>query len=641
MILQRPHGRALAAFAITGLLLGALGGPAYAAGTTPATSVHDGDVIRGVTTVYATGSPPPSLHLDGSPLSTTGVSSLPATLRFEGEGIQSGSQKLLNSVWVNGKIVTLINKDYLGYATAEIPIPAGYLTAGTNTLTIRAGSSISPTDLTANHDDFTVRNVRITTLDGTDIADPAVPPTRKVSLGDGYPGGNATEEQVTADFAIILDDAQAHGVAASVDTRPLPDGPHALTVTSAGTATVVRFLTDNSGPVVTATTPADGTTVTGDRIEVTVSATDSVSAVASVTAKLDGRTIPVPNSFPTGNIPAGEHTLAVTATDAAGNASTKNVTFRTPPPTIAPGAYDRGQIRPDRPMAGPDVARVVAAGDIACAATSRTTPTTCQQAAVADTVRSLNPDAVLTLADNQYDVGTLPAFLASYDKSWGAVKDITYPVVGNHEYGQAYYPGARADGYFDYFNGVGAPDGRAGDREKGYYSYDIGRWHVVALNSECGVVSCAPGSAQYAWLEQDLQRHHNMCVLALWHKPVHTGTFRGGIYGNPDSNSLYELADRYAVDVILNGHDHSYQRFAPQDVAGNPRPDAPREFIVGTGGVGFHGTPDQVPNLEVAQGDTFGALELTLKPTGYDWRFVPIAGSTSGFTDSGSASCHR
>ncbi|MEV0807840.1 metallophosphoesterase [Micromonospora sp. NPDC050200] len=640
MILHRPHRRALTAVAVTGLLVGVLSGPALAQETPPATSIHDGDVIHGVTTIYAAGLPVPSLDLDGGPLSTATVSSLPATLRFEGEGIQSGSQRLLNSVWVNGKLVTLINKDYLGYATAEIAIPAGYLTAGTNTVTIRAGSSISPTDLTANHDDFTVRNIRVTTLDGTDISDPAVPPTRAVSLGDGYPGGNATEQQVTANFAVTLDESRAHGVAATVDTRPLNDGPHTLTATSVGSATIVRFLTDNTGPVITGTTPADGATVTGDRVEVTVAATDSVSAVASVTARLDGRTIPVPNSFPTGNIPAGEHTLAVSVTDAAGNASTENVTFRTPPPTIEPGAYDRGQIRPG-PMAGPDVARIVASGDIACAATSRTTPTVCQQAAVADTVRSLNPDAVLTLADNQYDVGTLPAFLSSYDKSWGAFKDITYPIVGNHEYGQAYYPGARADGYFDYFNGAGVPDGRAGDREKGYYSYDIGRWHVVALNSECGVVSCAPGSAQYAWLQQDLQRHHNQCVMAAWHKPVHTGTFRGGIYGNPDGRPLYELADRYGVDVVLNGHDHSYQRFAPQDVDGNPRPDAPRAFIVGTGGVGFHGTPDQVPNLEVAQGDTFGALELTLRPTGYDWRFVPIAGSTSGFTESGSASCHR
>ncbi|PSK65697.1 Alkaline phosphatase [Micromonospora sp. MH33] len=641
MILRRPHGRALTAFTITGLLVSVLNAPAFAQGTALATSIHDGDVLHGVTTVYAAGSPLPSLDLDGSPLSTAAVSSLPATLRFEGDGIQSGSQKLLNSVWVNSKLVTLINKDYQGYATAQIAIPAGYLTAGTNTVTIRAGSSISPTDLTANHDDFTVRNVRIATLDGTEIADPAVPPTRIVSLGDGYPGGHATEAQVTANFAITLDESQADGVAATVDTRPLPDGPHSLTATSAGATTTVRFLTDNTGPVITATTPADGSTITGDRVAVTVTASDSVSAVALVTAQLDGRTIPVPVSFPTGNIPAGEHTLAVTVTDAAGNPTSRNVTFRTPPPSIAPGAYYRGQIRPDAPMAGPDAPRIVAAGDIACAATSRTTPTACQQAAVADTVKSLNPDAVLTLADHQYDVGTLPAFLASYDKSWGALKDITYPIVGNHEYAQAYYPGARADGYFDYFNGVGAQDGRAGDREKGYYSYDIGRWHVVALNSECGVVSCAPGSAQYAWLQQDLQQHHNMCVMAVWHKPLYTGTFRGGSYGNADSRPLYDLADRYGVDVILNGHDHTYQRFAPQDVNGNARPDAPREFIIGTGGVGFHGAPDQVANLEAAQGNTFGALELTLKPTGYDWQFVPIAGSTSGFSDSGSASCHR
>jgi hypothetical protein len=640
VILHRSRRSAMTVFAITPLVLGLMTGPAAAEGAAPAISIHDGDVIRGVTTIYATGSPLPALDLDGSQVSTAPVSSLPATLRFEGDGIQSGSQRLLNSVWVNGRQVTLINKDYSGYAAAQIAIPAGYLSAGTNSVTIRAGSSVSPTDLTANHDDFTVRNVRVTTLDGSDVPDPAVPPTRVISLGDGFPGGNATEQQVTANFAITLDEARAGGVAATVDTHPMGDGPHTLRATSADRSTVVRFLTDNTGPVITGINPADGTSVGGERVEVTVTATDAVSSIASVTATLDGRTIPVPDSFPTGNIPAGEHTLAVSVTDASGNVSTRNVTFRTPPPTIEPGAYDRGQIRPG-PMAGPGAPRIVAAGDIACAATSATTPRTCQQAAAAEMIKSLDPDAVLTLADHQYDVGTLPAFLASYDKSWGAFKDITYPVVGNHEYAQAYYPGARADGYFDYFNGKGIPDGRAGDREKGYYSYDIGRWHVVALNSECGVVSCAPGSGQYAWLEQDLQRHHNKCTIAVWHEPVHTGILRGGIYGNPDRKPLYALADQYGVDLILNGHDHSYQRFAPQDVDGNARPDAPREFIIGTGGVGFHTTPDPIPNLEVGQADTFGALELTLNPTGYDWRFVPVPGSGSGFTDSGSGSCHR
>jgi len=636
----RNRHLALAALVSVVGMIGSTTGPASAEGTAPALSIRQGDVIRGDTIVYATGSPPPSISLDGDELGVGPAPSLPVTLHFEGDGIQSGSQKLLNSVWVNGRLVTLIDRDYSGYAAAEITVPAGYLTAGANTVTIRAGSSLSPTDLSRNHDDFTIRNLQVTTLDGTDLRDPTVPTTRVIPVGDGYPGGNATEEQVTANFAITVEEAQARGVAANVDSSRLDDGPHSLTATSNDTSTTVQFITDNTGPIITGVSPADGSQVDGDRIDISVTATDAVSSVSSVTATLDGRKIPVPDSFPTGNIPAGDHKLNVSVTDAAGNLTTRTVEFSTPPPTIEPGAYDQGQIW-NGPTAGPDAPRVVAAGDIACAASSRTTPTACRQADVADLVQSLEPAAVLTLADNQYDVGTLPAFMASYHKSWGALRGITYPVVGNHEYGQAYYPGARADGYFDYFNGQGVDNGRAGNREKGYYSYDIGRWHVVALNSECGVVSCTPGSAQYAWLEQDLERHRNRCTMALWHKPVHTGTFRGGTYGNPDGRPLYELADKLGVDLILNGHDHNYQRFAPQDVDAQASPDAPREFIVGTGGVGSHGAPDPVANLEVSQADTFGALELTLNPSGYDWRFVPVAGSGSGFTDAGSGSCQR
>ncbi|WP_190813332.1 metallophosphoesterase [Saccharopolyspora pogona] len=636
--MSRPRRRVLAA-ATTVLVIGVVGalvGPAAAAETAPGLSLSEGDVVRGDVVVYASGSP--SLQVDGQELATAAAPSLPATLRFEADGIQSGSQKLLNSVWVNGRMVGLINKDYSGYATAEVPIPAGYLEAGSNTVVVRAGSSLSPTDLTRNHDDFTIRNVRLTTLDGSEAREPGVSPSTVISLGDGYPGGNATEDQVTAPFAIDLDQNAATGVSAQLATGFLPDGTHTLVAANGDRRKEVRFATDNTGPQISSISPADGSTVSSGRVEVTVAAHDAVSNVASTTAVLDGTKIPVPDSFPTENIPAGKHVLAVTVTDAAGNTTTSTSTFMTPQPVIRPGAYDRGQVW-DGPMAGPDAPTIMVAGDIACAATSRTTPTACRQAEVADLVRSHNPAAVLTLADNQYDVGTLPAFLASYDKSWGSLKDITYPVVGNHEYGQAYHPGARADGYFDYFNGVGKDDGRAGDREKGYYSYDIGRWHVVALNTECGVVSCAPGSGQYTWLEQDLKSHQNKCTMAVWHKPVYTGTFRGGMYGNPDGRPLYELADRYGVDLVLNGHDHTYQRFAPQDVDGNPTPDGPREFIVGTGGVGFHGVPDAVPNLEAAQADTFGALALTLKPTGYDWSFVPVPGSGTGFTDVGSGTC--
>ncbi|GAA2117368.1 metallophosphoesterase [Actinomadura alba] len=617
---------------------------AHADASAPALSLAEGQVVRGQITVYAGGAPESrlSLELDGTAVTAEPASSLPATVLFEADGIQSGSQRLLNSVWVNGEMVTLINRDYSGFATVAVPLPAGSLHDGANRVTVRAGDSVSPTSLAKNHDDFTIRNVRLRLLDGTELRDPAVPADRHLSIGDGYPGGNATEEQVTRNFGIGVPAERLRGVSYDLDTRPLTDGPHTMRVVAGDDGGQahrdVTFRVDNTAPRIISTSPAAGERVNGGDVTVQVNAIDSVSGVAGATAVLDGRAVPVPDRFPVENIPAGSHQLTVTVTDAAGNADTETIRFSTVEVPIARGARDKGR-QDHGPVSGPDAPVLAAAGDVACAATSQVTPKTCHQAGTAALVRQLEPDAVAMLADGQYDVGTLEAFNSSYDKTWGTFKDITHPAVGNHEYAQAYYPGARADGYFDYFNGVGAADGPAGDRQRGYYSYDLGRWHVVALNGECGVVSCAPGSGQYRWLEQDLRAHRNKCTLAYWHKPLFSALYPNRP-ANPDTKPLWQVAERYGVDVVLNGHDHSYQRFDPQNADGAADPAGPRQFTVGTGGVGFHTDLSPTANLAVANADTFGVLKLTLRPTGYDWRFVPEPGNGNGtFTDAGSAAC--
>jgi Calcineurin-like phosphoesterase len=304
----------------------------------------------------------------------------------------------------------------------------------------------------------------------------------------------------------------------------------------------------------------------------------------------------------------------------------------TPSPSVPPGA-PTARYTGVKPAADPDHVVVAAAGDIACAADAAglgdeeaNSATSCAMRATADLVGALRPDAVLTLGDTQYPDGSLSRFLAGYDHTWGAFKPITYPVVGNHEYGTS-----GAAGYFDYFGAA------AGDRDAGYYSYDLGRWHVVALNSECGHVGgCGAGSPQERWLLADLAAHPAACTLAYWHRPRFSSGTHGG---DPASTALWSDLTAAGADLVLSGHDHDYERFAPLDPAGRPDPTGPREFVVGTGGDSFYDLHAPTPGHEAGIADTPGVLGLTLRADGYDWAFHRTG--SPGVGDSGSASCHR
>ena len=287
---------------------------------------------------------------------------------------------------------------------------------------------------------------------------------------------------------------------------------------------------------------------------------------------------------------------------------------------------------------------VAAAGDIACDTTSEFynggagVPGHCRQRATSDLLVGGGFSAVLALGDTQYHVGALADFEAVFDKTWGRVKPLIRPAVGNHEYSTS-----NARGYFDYFNGEGKHTGPAGDRDEGYYSYDIGSWHLIALNSQCDQVAhggalngCAPGSPQHRWLQSDLAAHRTSCTLAYWHSPRFNSGFRGN---SPASQPFWDVLHAAGADVVLSGDAHSYERFAPQDPSGAFDPvRGIRAFVVGTGGVFFTGWSKVKPNSEVRQNDTFGVLALTLHPTSYEFQFVPEAGGT--FTDSGSGACH-
>jgi hypothetical protein len=280
---------------------------------------------------------------------------------------------------------------------------------------------------------------------------------------------------------------------------------------------------------------------------------------------------------------------------------------------------------------------VAAAGDIACDPASASfngglgTPTACRQMATSDLLVNAGLSAVLPLGDNQYDCGGYSAFLQSYDPSWGRVKAITHPVFGNHDEGTT-GTDCSPDGsaYYRYF---GAAAGTAG---QGYYSFDLGSWHLIALNAECADVGgCGPGSPQETWLRNDLTAHPAACTLAFFHEPL----FTSGHVGNNAAMTTF-WQDLYAAgaEVVLNGHSHSYERFAPQDPAGNLAPNGVREFVVGTGGKELGPFFTSQPNREAGSDTTVGVLKLTLHSTSYDWQFVPVAGQT--YTDSGSASCH-
>lgn len=273
---------------------------------------------------------------------------------------------------------------------------------------------------------------------------------------------------------------------------------------------------------------------------------------------------------------------------------------------------------------------VVAAGDIACDPADAGynggagTATRCHMLATSNLALSLSPAAVLLLGDNQYNNGALANYQASFGPSWGRLKGITFPVPGNHE-----YLTAGAQGYYDYFGMA------AGDPAKGWYSFDLGGWHLIALSSNCTAIGgCESASAQGQWLAADLAAHPGVCTLAYWHHP----RFSSGPHGNDALfQDFWTLLDAAGADLILNGHDHGYERFAPQTPTGAADPDGVRELVVGTGGKDLTSVMTVRANSEVRNYAAFGVLELTLHPNGYEWRFLSDTGTT---LDSGRGLCH-
>ncbi len=235
---------------------------------------------------------------------------------------------------------------------------------------------------------------------------------------------------------------------------------------------------------------------------------------------------------------------------------------------------------------------------------------------------------VLTLGDNAYPDGSAEDFEECYDPAWGRFKDRTRPSPGNHEYHTE-----NAEGYFGYFGKA------AGDPSKGYYSYDLGDWHLIALNSNCQEVGCGASSRQVGWLKEDLAANDGKrCTLAYMHHPrFSSGEEHGNTYY---VKPLWEALHEAGADVVLSAHEHNYERFAPREPGGRADPEGGiRQFVVGTGGgKGTYPIGDPIPHSEVHDDDTYGVLKLALRAESYEWRFMPAEGGA--FTDVGNARCH-
>jgi hypothetical protein len=269
----------------------------------------------------------------------------------------------------------------------------------------------------------------------------------------------------------------------------------------------------------------------------------------------------------------------------------------------------------------PQTVTIVAAGDIACDPGQNVgAPQDCDQAATAAQIGQLRPTAVLPLGDTQYENGTAAGYQKVYGPTWGQYKSISFPAIGNHE-----YLTSKAAGYFGYFN------------VPAYYSYDLGDWHMVSLDSECSQIGgCGAKSRQELWLLADLAAHPSLCTLVYWHEP----RWSSGEHG--DASQMTQIwSDLVAanVDVVLTGHNHDYERFVPLNGTGKPDPLGTTEFVVGTGGKNHYGFTTAPLTGEVVRNDTsFGVIDMALGPTGYSWKFDPAPGYT--FNDSGSAACH-
>ncbi len=296
-------------------------------------------------------------------------------------------------------------------------------------------------------------------------------------------------------------------------------------------------------------------------------------------------------------------------------------------PTNTPTAHSTATYTPtgsSTPTSNPTPVVILAAGDLTKCGGGTPNPT--GGSMITSNMVMNASGRFFSLGDNSNDTGTVEDYENCYGPTWGRVRDRTNPAMGNHDQ----IADSQAGPYFAYFSGMTGV--------YGHYSLNLGTWHIVVLNAECGVGSqgCGEGSPQEVWLRQDLAANTQACVMAIWHQPL----FTSGTQSETTGMQMF-WRDLYAVgaDIILNAHNHNYERFALQDPFQNPVPNGIREFVVGTGGASLDSsTKPMALNEEVRSAAAYGYIKLTLKTNSYDWEFIAQPGKS--FTDSGSGTCH-
>ena len=267
---------------------------------------------------------------------------------------------------------------------------------------------------------------------------------------------------------------------------------------------------------------------------------------------------------------------------------------------------------------------LLAAGDIAYCPVDAARSNAMATAAV---LRRVPGVPVLALGDHAYNDGTAAEFASCFAPTWGVELPRLRPSPGNHDYGAS---GADPLGYFGYFGRL------AGATPRGYYSFDLGQWHLISLNSN---IDAAAGSVQELWLRDDLANTARKCVLAYWHHPVFTSSPRGD---NPKMADVWRALSDFKVDIVLNGHEHNYERFKKQTPTGVVAVDGIRQFIIGSGGVGHTAAvPPLKPNSESFNALTYGVLKLTLEPNAYSWEFLPEMLGVVVDSSTASVACNR
>lgn len=281
----------------------------------------------------------------------------------------------------------------------------------------------------------------------------------------------------------------------------------------------------------------------------------------------------------------------------------------------------------------PDDALLIGAGDIAKCGNEH------ENAVKTAAMIELFPSAtVFAAGDIAYRNGTVNEFQDCYDTSWGNFKDRTKPAPGNHDYGIYSFPKRNnAKPYFAYFGTNADPENTG----LGFYAYDLGSWHIVSLNSMAGKAGAPTMAEQVKWLEDNLAGSDKPCILAYWHHPLFSSGEHGDQPNDPGRfmQPLWKVLLQHKADVILNGHDHHYERFALQDTNKKPTDMGIRQFIVGTGGGEERGLGIIEDNSEVQVAGVYGALLMTLHPNSYEWHFINADG-TVGDSSSAPFECH-